>query len=295
VIEFKPLNDVQCALGEGPVWDDRAGVLYQADILNRTIHRFDPSGGPNQSWSFPSTVGSLGLTASGKLVVALQHTVGIFDPTDGSWRAIAEIEAEKGNDTRLNDGKVGPDGAFWVGTMDDRPTRPRQPIAALYRVTADGTVTRVFDGLEVSNGLAFSPDGKTMFHSDSSGCWLDRLDFDPATGRATNRRRIATFDEAKGRPDGGATDAEGNYWSAGVSAARLNKIAPDGRLLEQIDVPVGAPTMPCFGGKDLRTLFVTSLRDGRPAALLAKYPLTGITIAGQSPVAGSPVSRFRDR
>jgi sugar lactone lactonase YvrE len=295
VIEFKPLNDVRCELGEGPTWDDRANVLYQIDIQNHAVHRFDPSGRPNASWKFPSPVGSMGLTESGKLIVALQHTVGIFDPADESWRPIAEIEAEKGDDTRLNDGKVGPDGAFWVGSMDYGPARPRRPIAGLYRVTGDGKVTKQFDGLEVSNGLAFSPDGRTMFHSDSSGCWLDRLDFDPATGAATNRTRIARFDEAKGRPDGGATDAEGNYWSAGVSASRLNKIAPDGRFLATYDVPVAAPTMPCFGGKDLRTLYVTSLREGRTAEQLAKYPLTGNTIVAQSPVAGSPVGRFRDR
>jgi sugar lactone lactonase YvrE len=240
-------------------------------------------------------VGSLGLTESGKLVVALRHTVGIFDPADESWRAIAEIETEKGNNTRLNDGKVGPDGAFWVGSMDDRAARPRQPIGALYRVTMEGSVTKIVDGLMVSNGLAFAPDGKAMFHSDSSGGWLDRWELDPATGKTGNRKRIATFDEAKGNPDGGATDAEGNYWSAGITAQCLNKIAPDGRLLESIPVPVAAPTMPCFGGKDLRTLYVTSLRTGRPEALLAKYPLTGTTIVGTAPVAGSPVSRFRDR
>jgi sugar lactone lactonase YvrE len=147
----------------------------------------------------------------------------------------------------------------------------------------------------VSNGLAFAPDGKAMFHSDSSGGWLDRWDLDPATGKASNRKRIAALDAATGNPDGGATDAEGNYWSAGITAQRLNRIAPDGRILESFPVPVFAPTMPCFGGKDMRTLYVTSLRVGRPAEGLAQYPLTGITIVGQSPVAGSPVSRFRDR
>jgi sugar lactone lactonase YvrE len=295
VIDFKPLNDVRCELGEGPAFDDRGNALYQADIVNRVIHRFDLGGGPNKSWTFRSPVGSLGLTETGKLIVALRHTVGLFDPADGSWRGIAEIETEKGDDTRLNDGKVGPDGAFWVGSMDDRAARPRQPIGALYRVTMDGKVTKIVDGLMVSNGLAFAPDGKAMFHSDSSGGWLDRWGLDPATGKASNRKRIAALDAATGNPDGGATDAEGNYWSAGITAQRLNRIAPDGRILESFPVPVFAPTMPCFGGKDMRTLYVTSLRVGRPAEGLAQYPLTGITIVGQSPVAGSPVSRFRDR
>ncbi|HVY18562.1 MAG TPA: SMP-30/gluconolactonase/LRE family protein [Bauldia sp.] len=295
MIDLKPLNDVRCELGEGPAWDERANALYQADIINRTIYRFGANGAVEGKWTFPSPVGSLGLTESGKLVVALRHTVGIFDPANGNWRAIAEIETEKGDDTRLNDGKVGPDGAFWVGSMDDRPTRPRAGLGSLYRVTADGKVEKKRDGLQVSNGLAFSPDGKTMFHSDSSGGWLDRWDLDPATGRVSNQKRIVDFAPGVGSPDGGATDADGNYWSAGITAQCLNKFAPDGRLLEKHPVPVFAPTMPCFGGKDLRTLYLTSLRVGRPADQLAKYPLTGITLVGAAPVAGSPVSRFRDR
>jgi sugar lactone lactonase YvrE len=295
VIDFKPLNDVRCELGEGPAWDDRNNALYQADIVNNTIYRFAATGAVEGKWTFPGPVGALGLTESGKLVVALRHTVGIFDPANGNWRAIAEIETEKGDDTRLNDGKVGPDGAFWVGSMDDRPERPRDALGALYRVTADGRVEKKRDGLQVSNGLAFSPDGKTMFHSDSSAGWLDRWDLDPATGWISNQKRIVDFAPGVGNPDGAATDIDGNYWSAGITAQCVNKFSPDGKLLEKHPVPVFAPTMPCFGGKDLRTLYLTSLRVGRPADQLAKYPPTGITLVGAAPVAGSPVSRFRDR
>ena len=169
-----------------------------------------------------------------------------------------------------------------------------QPIGALYRVDASGKAEKKIDGLMTSNGLAFSPDGKTMFHSDSRGQWVDRWDFDAASGEISNRRRIATPNEATGRPDGAATDAEGYYWSAGISAQRLNRFSPEGELVELFPVPVAAPTMPCFGGPDLKTLFVTSLRSGRSPEMLEKYPLTGIVIHAQSPVAGSPVSRFRD-
>ena len=295
MIDFKPLNDVRCALGEGPVYDDRRHALFQCDILARTVHRFDLATGARRQWTFPSEVGSIGLADSGRLVVALRHVVGLFDLADESFTEIARIETERGQDTRLNDGKVGPDGAFWVGTMDDRARPSKEPIGALYRVTADGKVERKVGALMISNGLAFSPDGKTMFHSDSRAGWLDRWDIDPATGAITNRKRIAKIDDATGRPDGGATDAEGNYWSAGISAQRLNRFAPDGHVLETYPVPVGAPTMPCFAGPDLKTLFVTSLRVGRAPDLLARFPLTGITIVGTSPVAGSPVTRFRDR
>jgi sugar lactone lactonase YvrE len=177
--------------------------------------------------------------------------------------------------------------------MDDRDNVPKGPIAALYRVTANGAEKKV-DGLIIANGLAFSPDGKTMFHSDSRGKWIDCWAFDRETGMLSGRRRLADLDDQTGRPDGGATDAEGCYWSAGVSAARLNRFSPDGKLLASYPVPVGAPTMPCFGGADLKTLFVTSLRAGRAPELLAKYPLTGTLIATRVDVAGSPVTRFKD-
>ena len=136
-----------------------------------------------------------------------------------------------------------------------------------------GKVEKKVDQIYTSNGLAWTPDGRTMIHTDSRGRWIDRWTFDPATGAISDRRRIvADIEEAAGRPDGGATDAEGCYWSAGVSAGRLNRYDLDGKLLAHYPVPVAAPTMPCFGGPDLKTLFVTSLRTGRSPEALAKFP-----------------------
>ncbi|MCB1502136.1 MAG: SMP-30/gluconolactonase/LRE family protein [Bauldia sp.] len=292
-LDFKPLNDLRCTLGEGPVYDDRRDALIWCDIPQKTIHAHFFHDQSTQNWSFRSEVGSLGIAESGRLVVALRSEVGLFDPESGVFERIAEIEADN-PDTRLNDGKVGPDGAFWVGTMDDRDVSRKDPLGSLYRIDASGKVERKIDGLIVSNGLAFSPDGRSMFHSDSRGRWIDRWDFDPASGAISGRKRIAMLDDETGRPDGGATDSTGAYWSAGVSAARLNRFSPDGELLDSYPVPVAAPTMPCFGGPGLGKLFVTSLRVGRPPELLDRYPLTGITIVADSPVAGAPVSRFRD-
>lgn len=292
-LDFKPLNDAQCALGEGPVFDDRRNALWYCDIAAKQIHCQPLERSPIKTWTMRSEVGSIGLTESGRVVAALRDEVGILDPADGSFRTIAVINRGVA-DTRLNDGKVGPDGAFWVGSMDERAHEPGRPlIGILYRIDASGRVESKIDGLKVSNGLAWSPDGRTMFHSDSRGPWIDRWDFDPATGAISNRRRIATLDDATGRPDGGAADAEGCYWSAGVSAARLNRFSPDGKLLATWDVPVAAPTMPCFGGEGLKTLFLTSLRVGRAPEMLARYPLTGTVIVAPSPVAGAAVSRFK--
>ncbi|HZP18687.1 MAG TPA: SMP-30/gluconolactonase/LRE family protein [Bauldia sp.] len=291
-LEFQPVGGVSSTLGEGPVYDDRRNVLWYCDIVERAIRQFDIAAGTTRTWNMPSEVCSLGLARSGLLVVALRKEVGLFDPDKVSFDAMVAIEADNPR-TRLNDGKVGPDGAFWVGTMDDGDG-PKEEIAALYRVTADGRAEKKATGIKVSNGLAFSTDGRTMFHSDSRGPWIDRWDLDPTTGTISNRTRIARLDDATGRPDGGACDVEGNYWSAGVSAARLNRFSREGKLLEAYPIPVAGPTMPCFAGPDLKTLYVTSLRFGREPAMLAKYPLTGVLMRARSPVAGVPVGRFAD-
>ncbi len=297
MLDLKPLDEsIRCDLGENPVFDDRENALLFEDIVNRTIHSVDLAGGATRHWTFASEVCSFGLAETGRLVVALRHEVGLFDRASGAFQRLCTIE-DGDPDTRLNDGKVGPDGAFWVGSMDDRgkPSSERQPLGSLYRIDGSGHVDKKVAGLFTSNGLAWSGDGRVMFHTDTRGPWIDRWDFDPATGEIGNRVRIvADIADADGRPDGGATDAEGGYWSAGISASRLNRYDADGRLVAHYPVPVAAPTMPCFGGADMKTLFVTSLRTGRSPAALEKYPLTGITLVGRSPVAGVPVSRFRD-
>lgn len=293
MFDFQPVNDVRCELGEGPVYDDERDVLWYCDIVGRTIHGAGLAEATHRSHTFDDLVCSIGLCRSGRLVVALRDTVGLFDPDTGIFEALGRIEADDSR-TRLNDGKVGPDGAFWVGTMDDSGRKPRERIGALYRVDPSGRIDKKVDGLAVSNGLAFSADGAAMFHTDTGGPWIDRWRFDASTGAIDGRTRIAEPGDDIGRPDGGATDSDGSYWSAGISAARLNRFSPEGDLIESHELPVGAPTMPCFGGPGLKRLFVTSLRAGRPAELLERYPLTGIVIASDSPVAGAPVGRFAD-
>jgi sugar lactone lactonase YvrE len=225
-------------------------------------------------------------------VVALRHSVILFDTESGAKQEICRIEEEKGDTTRLNDGRVGPDGAFWVGSMDDRPEK--QPIAALYRVDPSGRVDLKVDKLVISNGLAWTADGETMFHADSRGAWLDRWEFDRNSGEMHWRTRITMPTDADGRPDGGSCDVEGNYWSAGVSADRINRLTRDGRLVEFHETPVVAPTMVCFGGPDFRTLYMTSLRENRAEDALQKKPETGGLHAAQAPVAGFPSWRFLD-
>jgi len=275
------LIDTPLAVGESIVWDDRGRCLWFVDILAPAVFRLDPKTRELERWEMPAAIGSLGLSTDGRLVVALRSGVYLFDPRSGALEFLVHPEPDRpGN--RLNDGKVGPDGCFWVGSMDDRADK--EPVAALYRVTAEGTSIKVADGLTVSNGLAWSADGRTMFHSDSRQRFIAAYDFDPHTSTMSNRRVLRTMTDAEGRPDGAACDAEGYYWSAGVSAGRLNRIAPDGTIERQVALPAPAPTMPCFGGTDLRTMYVTSLqRGGQDPGSLFELDVG---------IAGAPIARF---
>lgn len=281
-----PVSSGRYDLGESPVWDGDEDCLYWASIDAGEIHRLNVIDGGHQAWQFGEVVPSFGLCRSGRLVVALAGTVILFDPRTGSRQELAKV-AHAIPQMRLNDGKVGPDGAFWVGSADLRADR--DTISKLYRITPSGAVDVKIEGIKLSNGLAWTADGRTMFHTDSRGPWIDRWDFEPETGAISNRRRIVELTEAEGRPDGGACDAAGNYWSAGVSAGCLNCFSPDGRLLQRLALPVQWPTMPCFGGRDMRTLYVTSHRVGG-----VPVEIDGAVLTMPSTVAGAPVHRFAD-
>lgn len=245
------------AVGESPVWDGARQRLWWCDIPAGLIHSLDVASGERRRWVFGEPVPSFGLAQEGRLIVALRNDVVLFDPDSGARETIARIHHDK-PEMRLNDGKVGPDGAFWVGSMDASGDTP--PAAALYRVTPDGTVRQIASGLAISNGLAWNASATRMYHSDSrGGMWVDCWDFDVATGAVSNRQRLRDNDEANGRPDGGACDVAGAYWSAGPSASRINRFSADGLLLDWVSVPLKYPTMPCFGGPDMKTVYVTSL------------------------------------
>jgi sugar lactone lactonase YvrE len=286
--EFELAWDARCSVAESPVWDAAARRLLFCDINGKRINALSIDTGERETWDFPEVVGSFGLCRSGRLVVAQRHHVVLFDPKIGVLTDLtAKVEEPPTN--RLNDGKVGPDGAFWVGSMDENS--PRQKVAALYRVSADGRITKQQDGIAVSNGLAWSPDGRTMYHSDSTAGVIEAWDFDPATGSRTGRRMLAKLTSDDGRPDGAATDAAGNYWSAGPSAGCLNCFSPSGELLRKWAFPVPGPTMPCFAGE---WFYVTSLREGKSEQVLAEHPTLGGLFRAAAPTAGAEVGLFAD-
>ncbi len=285
---FELVWDTRSGVSESPVWDAPNRRLLFCDIGGKKIHALSVDTDARETWDLPEVVGSFGLCRSGRLVVALRHRVVLFDP---KTRAVTELTPAvvEPVTNRLNDGKVGPDGAFWVGSMDENS--PRQPLGSLYRVTADGKIEKKSEGYAVSNGLAWSPDGRIMYHSDSTSAIVETWKFDPATGGMTDHREFAKLTNEDGRPDGAAMDVDGNYWSAGPSAGCINCFSPAGKLLKKLPFPVPGPTMPCFADE---FMYVTSLREGKSADILAQFPTLGGLFRAAAPAKGAPVAVFAD-
>jgi sugar lactone lactonase YvrE len=282
--------DQPMAVGECPLWNPAEACLYWVDIDGFAVHRLDPASGAHTSWSMDSEPSALALDAGGGLVVAQRSGFVHLDTASGALSPVAPAPYDTAT-SRFNDGRVDPAGRFWVGTMYEPRDRPAAEMFRLER----GHVQRAWSGgMTNSNGLAFSPDGRTMYHADTTSHRIDRYDFDPATGEASNPRPFQRFPADKsasdygGRPDGAAVDSEGAYWCAMFEGGRLLRFAPDGTLLREVRVPLRCPTMIAFGGADLRTLYITSASHKRPAEERAQYPLTGCVLSLRVDVAGLP-------
>jgi len=288
--------DVECVIdarnttGESPLWSARESALYWVDIPAGEVHRWYPSTGERRVWKLPAAVGSIGLREAGGLVLALRTGFHVFDLESGELTFLCHPEPDVPTN-RLNDGKVSPEGRFWAGTMDERPEKA--PVGSLYRVDSDHRCSRMAGGVKVSNGLAWSPDGRTMYHSDSRSTDIFRYAYDPDTGSIGEREIFVSMPPEWGRPDGGAVDEEGCYWGCGISAGRINRFSPAGKLIAYVDLPVTHPTMPCFGGPDGRTLYVTSLRENLSEADLARTPQAGGVFMLQPGVAGAPAALYK--
>jgi sugar lactone lactonase YvrE len=281
-------------LGEGPVWDAAAQALWYCDIAGHRLHRFVPATGDCSRFDFHTDVGSAALCRDGRLVVALRDGLWRFDPARDERIRIAAAPYDATHE-RFNDGKCDPAGRFWVGSIDE----PRRPGRAGLWCYADGALTRRQSGITVSNGLAWSPDGLTMYWSDTAAHTVWAFDFEPASGAMTNRRVFASFAPRPahglagygGRPDGAAVDVEGCYWVAMYEGGRVLRLSPAGEVIAEVRVPARCPTMPCFGDADLRTVYVTSASVDRPRDELAEFPHPGCTFAFRADVAGVPVER----
>ena len=287
--EYKIISKHRHMLGESPVWDEAKQTLYWADLLDMKIYAYHEPTEAISHYQLNETIGAFGLAADNHFIVALRSGIYLFNLADETLTHIVTPDGEPNPDNRFNDGKIAPNGDFYIGTMDENF---QENIAKLYCIRQDGTAHFVKDGFMVSNGLAWSNDGKTMYHSCSRTQKIWCHDFNNEPPFISNERVLAEVSSEVGRPDGAATDIDGCYWSAGVFAGSMNRFDGNGKLVEQIAVPMKAPTMPCFGGKDMSTLFITSLTQKHEAQDFEDYPLSGAVIAIKTNTKGVKIPQF---
>ena len=279
-------------LGESPFWHPDEQRLYWVDIPGHRLNAFDPRRSQHDQWAFETEPGSIAPLQGGGLLVAMRDGLWRFDPDSGVRSRVGDAPYDP-KAQRFNDGKADAQGRFWVGTLDDK----REPKAALYRYVR-GRGERMAGGISVSNGLGFGLDGRTLYWSDTKAHTIYAFDVDAHDGSLSRRRTFRQFPlrdpdqplgSYGGRPDGAAVDSEGAYWVAMFEGQRLLRLSPDGELLAELPLPVRCPTMPCFGGADLKTLYITTGREKRPAEELAQQPLAGCVLQLRVEVPGLPV------
>jgi len=243
-------------LGESPTWDPTGGVLYFVDSLAHAIFRYDPRSRATKRWDVPGKyLGSLALRVRGGAILAMDHGFHAFDFKTGAATAI--VEPESGQvDLCFNDGKVDRQGRFVAGSMHTPGT---EPVGALYRLDTDLTCTKLDGGYICSNGPCWSPDGATLYVSDSNAEVIFAYDYEASTGAATNRRTFHSTAGSGGFPDGCTVDAEGYVWSAYFGTGTIRRIAPDGSVNRVVELPIQWVASMTFGGEDHDVLYVTSI------------------------------------
>jgi sugar lactone lactonase YvrE len=253
----------EAELGEGPTWDAAAGRLLWLDILRSRVHTLDPVSGHRTVRTTEQHVGAVKPRAGGGLVLNLRDGIGLVDTAgDFRWLRHEPVPGRRGNDAA-----VAPDGSLWAGTMRyDEATGG----GTLSRITGDGAAEVVLDDVTVSNGTGWSPDGRLMYYIDTPTRRIDVFDHDPATGRVSGRRPLATVVDGAGYPDGLTVDADGCVWVALWDGAAVRRYTPSGELDRVVPLPVPRVTACAFGGPELTDLYITTARVGlSPAPPLA--------------------------
>ncbi|NOK04644.1 MULTISPECIES: SMP-30/gluconolactonase/LRE family protein [Myxococcus] len=268
--EARCIWPARAVLGEGPFWMATEGALYWLDIPGRKVHRLELQSGAQASWDTPLRIASLAPRRSGGFIAGTERGLAFYEPRSARLERLLDPEPERPHN-RCNDGKVDPQGRFWVGTMDDRE---KAPTGGLYRFDAQGHLARIDEGYTVTNGPAFSPDGRTLYVNDSPRRVTYAFDLGP-DGAATRRREFLRFDEPHGFPDGMTVDAEGGLWIAFYGGGCVRRFSPDGAWLAEYRLPVAKTTSVAFAGDALDRLFVTTGRDGLSAEELEAQPLAG--------------------
>jgi sugar lactone lactonase YvrE len=295
-------------LGESPFWSQDEQTLYWVDIAGFAIKRANVFMGTVESWAMPSEPGCMAPAKSGGYVIALRDCI----VRARSWGAALELLATFDHDaktTRFNDGKCDALGRFWAGTMFEPRTARSANLHCLdARAGRKPLVQHMASDAIIANSLCWSPDAKTVYWADTPNHVMYAWDYDLESNRMANKRvfkQFATKPEGwtfgqpdnggyLGRPDGASVDVQGNLWVAMFEGQRVLQIAPSGDILQSFATPTLCNTMPCFGGDDMQTLYLTTARHNRAEAELIVQPLLGCVLSMRVGVAGLPVNFFED-
>ena len=279
------LLDSQCALGEGPIWHAGRQQLFFFDINEQTLFAITPAGEIADSWLFNETVAAAGIVNQHALVLVTDTGLKEFDLATGGMNRINEIEADKPQ-TRGNDSRVHPCGAFWIGTMDRGSDEGA--IGGVYHYRA-GVLTTLKSNIRIPNATCFSPDGRISYWTDTPTKKIMQVATDPATGLPIGEWTLfADVSEGRGYPDGAVVDSQGYLWNAKWGGSCVVRHAPDGSIDRVIEVPVSQVTCPAFGGPDFKTMFITTANKNMSAEQLAAEKVAGGLFVIDLDVAGQP-------
>ena len=283
------LVDAHAVLGEGPVWDDLSQCLLWVDVEKHRIHLFEPSSGRQRVAEVGQRIGSFALRPSGPLLIATEGGLANFDLESEASSPIVDPESHlPGN--RFNDGKCDPRGRFWVGSMAFDFERG---VGALYRYEGGEEITRVHEGVTISNGLAWTADHATMYYIDSIPGTVTAFDFDVDTGTVTDPRVVIAVAPEMGAPDGMAIDRDDKLWVAHWGGGCVRQWDPrTGRVLDEIAVPASQVTSCAFGGAGLDQLFITTARGGLSDEQRSEEPHAGGLFVSRPGARGLPTDRF---
>jgi len=275
-------------LGEVPLWSAKEDVLYWIDVRRPALYAYRPADASVRSWEFQEPVGSYCLRAKGGMLLAMKSGLFAFDQATGNLERLFDPEPEHPNN-RLNDGKCDRQGRFWVGSMNDGD---RLPTGSLFMIDLDLSCHRALQGITIPNSLAWSPDGRTMYFSDTPTLRIMAYDYDPASGTLSGERQFADLSSHPGRPDGSTVDIDGCLWNAEVRGSRVVRYTPNGKVDRIIELPVSGATSCAFGGVDMRTLYITTATQRLSEQELAQEPLAGGLFAVDAGVAGLAETPF---
>jgi sugar lactone lactonase YvrE len=273
---------VGAQLGEGPFWSAAEEAVWFVDIKGKFIHRFHEPSGDTHSWPAPSEPGFLLPTKDGHFIAGCKTGLHRFNPKTGEFRLREAVEPNARNN-RLNDGYVDSAGYLWFGSMDDDE---QDPSGALYQLT-DASSKKRDDDYVITNGPTTSPDNRTLYHTDTLKKLIYAFDRAP-DGALSNRRVFTRIGEGDGYPDGPVTDSQGSVWSGLYGGWGVNRYSPEGRKLSKLAMPVANVTKAAFGGKDLRTLYITTAWQGLSAKERQEQPNAGGLFRVRVDVAGLP-------